>query len=132
MLLNEGKKFSLNFKADSAKQLILERIRSLTIISSIAFAITGIIISSNSSFIKNVDFVFISFFAFIGVALFCLGLYIFSTRIEIAGLYEDIMKLSEEDWTQPLERIKFKLDYTLELLYIFFVITVIIFIISLF
>lgn len=130
--MNEGKKFSLSFKADSAKQLILERLRSLTIISSLAFVVAGLTISSDSDFIKNINLAYISFLSLIILSLFSFGYYILSIRKDIIGLYEEIIELSDEDWSQPLKREKFKLGYLTELLYIFFVIAVFIFVLSLF
>ena len=52
----EAKRFSLGYKIESLQQLILQRFQALTTISSIAFAISGIIISIRSDLILNETF----------------------------------------------------------------------------
>ena len=130
--MDEGKKFSLSFKIDCAKELILERVRTLTIISSIAFAVIGIIISSDSDFVKSKIFAYLSFFTLIILALFSLGYYIFSIRSDIKSMCNEILKLPQEDWSQSLDREKYDPGYLPELLYILLCLSIVSFLFSLF
>ena len=56
----EAKKFSLEFKVNALQQLILQRFQALTIISSIGFAVAGIIISVRGDLIQNEKLAFFS------------------------------------------------------------------------
>jgi hypothetical protein len=74
--INEAKKFSLNYKIQAANQLLLERGRFLTIISSIAFAFVGISISANPQFFQNLKLAYFVFIFLILLALFSLYKYL--------------------------------------------------------
>lgn len=128
--INEGKRFSLENKINLAQELILERYKVLVLINSIAFVVVGILVV-NSAIIQTIYLAYSSFVILLLVALISLGRYLWQLRADIHGLYHEIMKLPEEDWTKPLERDEFKLDYWPEFLYAFLVIGVLLFILSL-
>ncbi|OHA62485.1 MAG: hypothetical protein A2117_01855 [Candidatus Wildermuthbacteria bacterium GWA2_46_15] len=58
----EAKKISFLFKVDSLQQLILQRYQALTTISTIGFAIVGIVISTRSDLLESSILAFIRYF----------------------------------------------------------------------
>ncbi len=131
---NEAKKFALKHRIQSVNTLIIERLKSLSIISAIAFTLVGISISINPAIFKNVNFAYISFVLLILIALISLGKYLCDTRSEINALIQDIKQLETEDWNRPVERKEQGdkiLDPLPEIFFGFLVFAIILFIISL-
>jgi len=130
--LKEAKKFSLTFKAQALQALIFERYRSLTIISSISFALVGVFIalSFEKQFIKNVTLAYSSFGLFILIALVSLGRYLYLIRDDIKDISSQIKELPNEDWSKPLEVKKPKEDFWLEIFYILLIISIVLFVLS--
>jgi len=131
--VKEAKKFLLTLNAQSLQGLIFERYRSLTIISSISFALVGIFIafSFEKQFIKNIILAYLSFGLLILIALFSLGCYLYLIRDDIKDISKQIKELPDEDWNEPLKIEKPKKDYWPEIFYVFLIISIILFVLSL-
>ena len=131
--IKEAKKFSLTFKAQALQALILERYRSLTIISSISFAFVGVLIafSLEKQFIQNTFLAYLSFGLLVLIALLSLGRHLYIIRDDIKNISKQIEELPREDWNKPLETKKPKQDYWPEVFYIFLTISIMLFILSL-
>ncbi|KPJ56109.1 hypothetical protein AMJ49_05725 [Parcubacteria bacterium DG_74_2] len=131
--LKEAKKFSLTFKAQALQVLIFERYRSLTIISSISFALVGVFIalSFEKQFIKNISLAYSSFGLFILIALVSLGRYLYLIRDDIKNISIQIRELPNEDWSKPLKIKKPKQDFWPEILYISLIMVIVLFVFSL-
>jgi len=131
--LEEAKKFSLTFKAQAVQELILERYRSLTIISSVSFAFVGVFIaiSLERQLIKNTVLAYLSFGLLILVALFSLGRYLYIIRDDIKDISKQIKELPREDWSKPLKIEEPKQDYWPETLFVFLIISIVLFVLSL-
>ena len=131
--LKEAKKFSLTVKAQAMQALILERYRSLTIISSIGFALVGVFIalSFEGQFIKNIILAYLSFGLLILTALISLGRYLYIIRDDIKDISKQIKELPKEDWSKPLKVEKPKEDYWPEIFYILLIISIVLFVLSL-
>lgn len=131
--IKEAKKLSLTFKAQAVQGLILERYRSLTIVSSISFVFVGVFMSLSveKQIMKNIVLAYLSFGLLILIALLSLGRYLYLIRDDIKNISEQIKVLPQEDWSKPLKVKKPKQDYWPEILYIFLIISVALFILSL-
>ncbi|HEY4512768.1 MAG TPA: hypothetical protein VJH63_03915 [Candidatus Paceibacterota bacterium] len=123
----EAKRFSLGYKIESLQQLILQRFQALTTISSIAFAISGIIISIRSDLILNETLAMIAAASFALIALISLGRHLYLIRKDIEGISDRIRDLSEENWGKQLNEKIFKADWWPEVLYLFLVAGVVLF-----
>ena len=130
--LKEAKKLSLTLKAQTLQALIFERYRSLTIISSISFALVGVFIalSFEKQFIKNITLAYSSFGLFILIALVSLGRYLYLIRDDIKDISSQIRELPNEDWSKPLEVKKPKQDFWPGIFYILLIISIILFVLS--
>ena len=123
--MKEVKKFSLEMKISALQQLILQRFQALTVISSISFAVAGIIISVRSDLIRNEQLAFFSAGLFIVIALVSLGRHLFLIRSDIKGIAQRIKDLPNTNWNKPLEEKEFKADWWPETLYGFLVIGIV-------
>lgn len=130
--IQEAKKEMLRNYISIFNGLIFERYRVLSMISAIAFAFLGISISFlNNNLLKSKFLALLSVAIIIVVALVSLGKYIFLYRKEIKKISQRIRELPTKNLTQPLETKKYKQDYWVEILYVFLVLAVLIFILSL-
>jgi len=120
--IREAKKFSLETKINAVQQLILKRYESLTILSSIAFAIAGIIMSDQQILFPNLR---ISLEIFVFVSLVSFTRFLFLIRSDVNGIWKQINELPEEDWSKSLKEDQFDLDYWPEVLFFLFAIGVI-------
>ena len=125
--MREAKKFSLEFKVNALQQLILQRFQALTIISSIGFAVAGIIISVRGDLIQNEKLAFFSAGLFVVIALISLGRHLYLIRSDVKGIAQKIKDLPGADWDKPLEEKEFKADWWPETLYGFLVIGILFF-----
>lgn len=123
----EVEKFSLAFKSQALQQLILLRFQALTILSSIGFAVIGIIISVKSDFIKNPFLALLSVILLIVIALVSFGRYLYLIRSDIKDITQKIKSLPARDWNIPLEEKESKVDYWPETLFIFLVFGIVLF-----
>ncbi len=130
--MREAKKFSLEMKISALQQLILQRFQALTTISSISFAVAGIIISVRSDLIKNEFLAFLSAGLFIIIALISLGRHLWLIRSDINAIAKKIKNLPDEDWSRPLTEKEFKADWWPETLYVLLVVGVFLFGLSFF
>lgn len=122
-----AKRMSLDKKIDALQQLILQRFQALVAISSIAFAVSGVIISVRSDLIVRPSLAILATSLFIAVALLGLGRHLFLLRDDINGISKRIKELPHEDWSRPLEEKEFTADWWPEILYICLIIGVILF-----
>lgn len=125
--IEEAKKISLEFKAQTLQQLILQRYQALTIISSISFATAGIVISIGNDFIQSLILAFISAALFVLIALVSFGRYLYLIRSDIKAISQKIRDLPQEDWRQPFKEREFKADWWPETLYILLIVSVLLF-----
>lgn len=125
--VKEAKKFSLGIQSSALQQLILQRFHALTIINSISFAVAGIIISVKSDLIRNGRLAFFSAFLLILITMISLGRYLYLIREDIKTIYKKIEDLPNEDWNKPFNIKGFHIDLWPEILYIFFIISIILF-----
>jgi len=128
--INEAKKFSLELKINALQELILQRFQALTTISSISFAVAGIIISVRSDLIHNERLAFFSAGLFMIIALASLGRHLYLIRSDIKGIAQKIKGLHGADWSKPLEEKEFKADWWPETLYGLLVVSVFLFVLS--
>ncbi|KKQ91139.1 MAG: hypothetical protein UT17_C0017G0012 [Candidatus Woesebacteria bacterium GW2011_GWB1_39_10] len=129
--MKEAKKFSLGFKIEALQQLVLQRFQALTTISAISFAVSGIVISSDNSLIHNKLLALFSATLFIFIALVSLGRHLYLLREGIDSISQKIKNFSGEDWSKPLKEKSFEADWWPETLYIFLIVGVLLFGISL-
>jgi len=129
--IQEAKKFSLSFRIQALKDLILQRFQALTTISSIAFVVSGIVISFRSDWIYNYLFASLSISLFILIALVGLGRHLYLIRSDINTVFQKIKDLPNENWDQPLEEKDFEADWWPETLYLVLVLAIILFSFSL-
>ncbi len=125
--IKEAKKFSLEMKISALQELILQRFQALTTISSISFAVAGIIISTRGDLIRNEKLAFFSAALFIVIAITSFGRHLCLIRSDIKAIAKKIKDLPGEDWSKPLEEKEFKADWWPEILYIILVIGVLLF-----
>jgi len=130
--IREAKKFSLELKINALQELILQRFQALTTISSIGFAVAGIIISVRSDLIKNEVLAILSASLFIVIALTSFGRHLYLIRSDIKGIAQRIKDLPDEYWSKPLKEKEFKADWWPETLYGFLVVSVFLFVSSFF
>lgn len=128
--INEVKKFSLELKINALQELILQRFQALTTISSISFAVAGIIVSVRSDLIRNEQLAFFAAGLFLIIALTSLGRHLYLIRSDINGLAQRIKDLPDSDWSKPLEEKEFKADWWPETLYTLLVIGIVLFALS--
>jgi len=129
--MREAKKFSLGHKIDALQQLIFQRFQALITISSIAFALSGIIISVRPDLIKNLCLGIFSVIVFVLIAIVSLGRYLYVIRDDIRAISKKIKDLPDENWKVPLEEKTFKADWWPETLYFILVLGVVLFTLSL-
>lgn len=125
--MRTAKKFSLGYKIEALQQLILQRFQALTTISSISFAVAGIVISVRSDLVKNECLAVLAIVLFLCVALISLGRHLYLIRSDINAISKKIKELPNEDWNKPLLEKEFRADWWPETLYIFFVLGVLMF-----
>lgn len=130
--MRKAKKFSLEMKISALQGLILQRFQALTTISSISFAVAGIIISVRSDLIHNKQLTFLSAGLFLLIALISLGRHLCLIRSDIKGIAKKIKDLPESDWSKPLEEKEFKADWWPETLFGLLIISVMLFGLSFF
>lgn len=114
-------------KISALQHLILQRFQALTMISSISFAVAGIVISVRSDLIKNETLAFLSVGLFITIALVSLGRHLYLIRDDIKAISQKIKDLPDADWSQPPEEKEFKADWWPETLYMFLIVGVVLF-----
>ena len=129
--MREAKKFSMGYKIEAIQQLILQRFQALTTISSISFAVAGIVISMRGDLVKNECLAVLSVVLFLVIALVSLGRHLFLIRDDINTIAGKIRDLPGEDWGRPLPEKQFKSDWWPETLYTALVIGVLMFALSL-
>lgn len=129
--IREAKKFSMSHKISALQELILQRFQALTTISSISFAVSGIVISVRSDIIKSEALAIFSAILFIAVALISLGRHLWLIREDINGISQKIKSLPTEDWATTKEDKAFKADWWPETLYVVLVIGILLFGVSL-
>lgn len=122
-----AKKLSLELKANALQQLILQRFQALTIISSIGFGVSGIVISVRGDLIQNKYLALSSAALFILIALVSLGRHLYLIRSDIKAISQKIKNLPDEDWSRPLKEKEFRADWWPETLYILLIIGVLLF-----
>src|SRR3989344_733104 len=127
----EAKKFSLGFRMQALMDLIIQRFQALTTISTIAFAVAGIVISLRSDWIHNYVLASLAIFLFILTALVSLGRHLYLIRNDINTISQKIKDLPNEDWDQPLKEKDFEADWWPEVLYLILVLAIILFSFSL-
>lgn len=127
----EAKKASLGFKGDALKQLVLLRYQALITISSISFAVAGLVISMKGGLIQHEGLSIFAGILFIGVALVSLGMHLYLLRTDIESMVKKIESLPNEDWGKPLEHKPLKVDWWPEILYAVLVTGIILFGLSL-
>ncbi len=128
--IRAAKKLSLEYKIEALQQLILQRFQTLTTISSVSFAVAGVIISVNSDLIKNSCLAILATIMFLGIAIISLGRHLYLIRSDINAISKKIKELPTENWNRSLQEKEFKADWWPEILYIFFVISILIFCLS--
>ena len=128
--IREAKKFSLELKINALQELIFQRFQALTTISSISFAVAGIIISVRSDLVCNERLAFFSAGLFIVIALASFGRHLYLIRSDIKGIAQKIKDLPDTDWIKPLEEREFKADWWPETLYGLLVIGIVSFALS--
>lgn len=127
----EAKKEMLRNYVNILNELIIERYRSLSIISGISFAFLGIsIFSFDSSLIKTKFLTLISFIFLIAISLISLGRYIYLTRKGICEISQKIEGLANKDLTKLLLVKEPSKDYWVEILYIGLITAILIFLLS--
>lgn len=129
--MREAKKFSMGHKIEALQQLILQRFLALTTISSISFAVAGIAISMRDDLIKNECLAVLSAGLFLVIALVSLGRHLYLIREDINVIAGKIRDLPDEDWSHPLPEKQFRADWWPETLYVFLVVGVLMFVLSL-
>lgn len=129
--IQEAKKFSMGHKIEALQQLILQRFQALTTISSISFAVAGIVISMRGDLVKNEYLAVLSAGLFLTVALVSLGRHLYLIRDDINVIAGKIRNLPDEDWSHPLPEKQFRADWWPETLYILLVVGVLMFVLSL-
>ena len=112
---------------EAVMDLILQRFQALTTISSIAFAVSGIVISFRSEWIHNYLLASIAIFLFILTALTSLGRHLYLIRSDINTISQKIKDLPNEDWDKPLKEKDFEADWWPEILYLVLVLAIILF-----
>ncbi|MBD3359805.1 MAG: hypothetical protein GF365_03825 [Candidatus Buchananbacteria bacterium] len=120
--IKNAKIFSFEHKIIALQQLILQRYNSLITLSSISFALSGLIISIKGELISNYILALHSLFIFILVAIISFSRYLYLIRIDIKGIYNRIKQLPDENWNKPLKENKFKADWWPEILFVLFVV----------
>jgi len=128
--IHRAKKFSLAMKISALQQLILQRFQALTTVSSISFAVAGIIISVRSDLIRHEKQAFFSAGLFIAIAIVSFGRHLYLIRSDIKALAKKVKELPNEDWDKPLEEKEFKADWWPETLYMLMVVGIILFVLS--
>ena len=126
-----AKRVSLEKKIDALQQLILQRFQALVAISSIAFAVSGVVISVRGDLIRHSLLAITAAGLFVVIALAGLGRHLFLLRDDIRGISKRIAELPREDWSKPLEEKEFKADLWPETLYGLLILGVILFALSL-
>jgi hypothetical protein len=129
--IREAKKFSMGYKIEALQQLILQRFQALTTISSISFAVAGIVISMRGDLIKNECLAVLSAGLFLVIAMVSLGRHLYLIRDDINTIAGKIRNLPDEDWDRPLPEKQFRADWWPETLYVLLVVGVVMFILSL-
>lgn len=122
---------SLEIKIDALKQLILQRFQSLIAISSIAFVVAGVVLSTGNDLIHNQALALTSTVLFVFIALTGMARFLYIVRSDIKAISNEIEEFASIDWSKPPEEKKFKADYWPETLFCLLVLGVILFGISL-
>ena len=132
----DAEKISFDFKTNALQGLIIERFRSLTIITTICFAVVGISLSFSDKFINNYCLAKISFILAFFIAFISLGRYLFLIRSNIKAITNRINKMGELKWLDYIKWAKEERDkkdkseYWPELLYMGLIISVTLFLFS--
>ena len=108
----EATKFKLSYEIPASFDLILERFRSYTIISTVAFAAAGISLSNDFVKPKNLGLAIVSLLGILFIAVANLYIYIFSFRPEIMGMHKRFNDLTNiKSQRAKTGQKEFKLDY---------------------
>ena len=129
--MRAAKKFSMGHKIEALQQLILQRFQALTTISSISFAVAGIVISVKSDLVKEQRLAIFATTLFLLIAIISLGRHLYLIRSDINAISKKIKELPNENWDRPLQEKEFKADWWPETLYTLFVVGVLMFGLSL-
>jgi len=112
---------------NSLRKTKLERYRSLSVISAISFAFLGIMATlRGNDLIKTKLLLHVSLILLVSIAIFSLGGYIFLTRKEIDKLTKELESESVK------QEQKANNNYYIEILFAFLILSMVIFILSLF
>jgi len=112
-------------------ETVLLRINSFTIISGLSTAFLGMAASTLASSIKtNTCLLYTSILSLLLISILSLGIFIFSNRRNIKDLSARIKDIPNWDLSKPLPQKKLKNTYEIELLYILFIISLLIFVSS--
>jgi len=127
----EGRKFSLEFKANALQQLILQRFQSLTTLSFISFAVVGLVISIKGELIQRNSLAIISIFLLLLVAFVSFGRYLYIVRSDIKKIAQKIEDLQTNSQGGPIKKNGFKADWWPETLYVLLIVGIVLFTLSL-
>lgn len=126
-----AKKMALQNNISALQQLVLQRFQALIALSSIAFAVTGVVMSVRSDLIQNPVLSISAAILFVCVALVGVGRHLYLIRDDIEDISRRIRELPDADWNQPLKEKEFKADWWPETLYGLLVLGVLLFGLSL-
>ena|SRR3990167_8082039 len=125
----EAKLMMLENSRDALKESLLLRMQTFTIIGSLATAILGIAASLNHERLNSFGFKY-SIIILTLTSIVSLARYIYITRVSITELIKKIREIPKLDLSKPLERKKTTNDYWIEALFIFFILGIILFSVS--
>jgi hypothetical protein len=128
--IKSAKKFALEYKINSLIQVILLRYQSLTILSTICFAIVGVLLSIRPELFTNYYLAYTSCFVLVSIALVSFGRFLYLCRKDANATALSIKELPDVDWSKPLPEKDFKIDNWPETLFGLLVLTIIMAIIS--
>lgn len=114
---------------DALKEAILLRMQTLTIIGSLATAVVGIAASLNFEKL-NTCWLTYSIILLTLTSIISLARYIWITRRDIKKLAEKIQKIPDLDLSKPIPKKQIPNDYWVEILFIFFIIGIVLFSLS--
>ena len=126
-----AKKMALQNNITALQQLVLQRFQALIALSSIAFAVTGVVMSVRSDLIQNPVLAVLAAILFVCIALVGVGRHLYLIRNDICDISKRIRELPDADWNQPLEEKEFKADWWPETLYGLLILGVLLFGLSL-
>lgn len=129
--VREAKKAAFSVAVNALQELILQRFQALITISSVSFAVIGIILSTKDEIISHKPLAVLSAGIFIFVALVSLGRHLYLIRKDIVAITKRIKDLPTQDWSRPFKEETPKADWWPETMYFLLVSGVIFFGLSL-